>query len=94
MSITLIFKNRDRKPGVAIRRPRDHEEEMATLIVPYDWDMEKEEVDYIMEGEVNKEQERIAKGNPISRRKAEKDAQAVYERRQLMGDTPIVVKPD
>ena len=90
----LIFKNKERRPGVAIRRPREGEKGMPLIVVPYSGDTEKAELDYIMEGETEKERERISKGKPMGKEKSEKDAQAEHERNKLTGGAPIWVKPD
>ena len=90
----LIFKKSDRKPGVAIRRPRKHEEGMPIIVIPYDRTIEKEELDYTMEGQIEKERERIAKGKPLSEKKRERDAEAEYERNKITGGAPIWGKPE
>lgn len=92
MSVTLIFKNRNRRAGFAIRRPRDHEEGMPLIILPYDRDTEKEELDYHMEGQLGKEQERIRKKKPLS--KVHEEEQGEYQRKVEKGDVGGITLPD
>jgi len=92
MGITLIFRRGDRRPGVAIRRPRKHEEGMPLIILPYDRDTEKEELDYHMEGQLEKEKERIAKKKPLSR--VHEEDRGEYQRKVEKGDVGGITLPD
>jgi len=84
LGITLIFKeNKHPRKGVAIRRVRDGEEGMPTLIVPF-VGVEKEELDYIMEEKTASEKERIEEGKPIIERRV--DDEGEYKLRVKRGD--------
>lgn len=84
VGITLIFKDKKLpRKGVAIRRPKEGEEGMPTLIVPYA-ETEKAELDYIMEEKTASEKERIEADKPIIERRL--DDQGKYELRVKRGD--------
>ena len=84
LGLTLIFKdNPHPRKGVAIRRPREGEDGMPTLIVPWDG-IEKAELDYIVEEKAVSEKERIDAGKPLIERRL--DDQGEYERKVKHGD--------
>jgi len=83
-AVTLIFKDRKHpRKGVAIRRPKEGEDGMPTLIVPWDG-IEKAELDYIMEEKAASEQERIKECKPLIERRL--DDQGHYKDSLKRGD--------